>query len=344
MSPIGRQPLPSRQGQPSPARATRPVRFTLHGHAVSLLIEAPGLARVANAHLERLITPDAPPTIPTIDGAVLQYRETDVLRHVSRDAVAVVEGDPHYHPLLEMFRSRDGGRWWLVDERWGLCEIDLVGRQWRSFVLPEPSVDPVNLFEAAVWWPVAQLLRGVGLPLIPAASFGHNGRGVLILSRASLGPELLALPQHGIGIVGQRWTALREEPDGRVSLLAVPGLTSTRQPNRPLSIASDSLDDWFNASTLLAANQVRCDLILIAEPMRRARAAAFPLTTAEALRQVKLAWPIPPVGSAGVLNPLPARLARGRSVHRVQLGRDGNDLARLLLGSRPTTTVAVVAA
>ena len=68
---------------------------------------------------------------------------------------------------------------WIVDDRWGVCEIDLLKHRWRSWVLPNPSLDPVHLAEAAVLWPMAQLLRSRGVEIVPAISVERAGWGAL---------------------------------------------------------------------------------------------------------------------------------------------------------------------
>ena len=319
----------------TPAKAL--VRFDLHGHAVGLSLEVPFLVPAASAHLASLQIPAADPRDNDIEGAIVPYAEADVLRRISRDARPVGEDEPCYHPLLELYRTGDGGRWWIVDERWGMCEIDLVAGTWRSFVLPSPAVDDITLFESAVWWPMAILLRGRGLHLIPAASFGRNGRGVLLLSRADVTPELLALPQSGIGIIGQRWTALREEGDGSIALLPVPGRTLSRS-NQSRSLAGDA-PDAFDAAALLACGPARCGLVLLAEPMRRLQGSSSPLNPVAAAREIGLAWPVPPIGNAKA-NTLPTGLAKRCPIHRLSLGRDGSDLPRLLTGTHASRRAA----
>ncbi len=317
---------------PGPSSAPgRPISFTLHGHAVSLNVESPALWRTARLILSALGSADFPDT-PALEGSIREFNEAEVMRSVSADAVAVVEGDAHFHPLLELFRSPDGGRWWLVDERWGMCEIDLIRRSWRSFVLPEPSIDAVRLFEQVVWWPMAQLLRGYGLHLIPAASVGRAGKGVLLLAPYELDPEMLAMRDAKLGVIGQRWTALRETSDGKIMLLPVPGRTESAPAARPLSggpIEPLNPDRWIDVGVGEAAE---CNLVLVIEPMRRARASTVPLSQAEALQMTKLAWPIPALGPNNAVNALSARVARSCPVHRVRLGRDGHDLGRLLTG------------
>ena len=307
---------------------TRPALYSLHGHGVSLLVEPPALRDAALAVLVDHAEGELP-FAPAAEGCVLHFDESDVMRHVSADAVPVVEGDAAYHPLYELFRSRDGGRWWVVDERWGLCEIDLVRRSWRAYVLPEPGLDAVRLFEAAVMWPLAQLLRPRGLHLVPAASLavarpGREPRGILILG-GDAGPEVRAARDHDLRVVGQRWTALREA-DGGLELLALPGRTELG-------------GRWHDAAAGNACRRATADLLLLAGPMRRGRASAVPVDTGAARRLVANAWPIPRLGASGT-NDLAATLARRCRVHRAHLARDGGDLCRLLVGDRPARRAA----
>ena len=315
---------------PSHLAPSRPALFALHGHGFSLLVAPPALRDAALAllvdHAENEL-----PFPPAAEGRVLPYDEAAVMRHVSADAVPVTEGDAAFHPMLELFRSRDGGRWWLVDERWGLCEVDLVRRRWHSYVLPEPPVDAVRLVEATVFWPLAQLLRGRGLHLIPAAAVAlprrdGGNRGVVILAPGGADREVTAARDFGLRVVGQRWTALREEADGTISALGLPG----RTPD-----AAGAAGGWADAAAGNRCPHATAELLLVADPMRRAQAGSVRAPAGEATDLVRAAWPMPAIGPAGGANPLPARLARACQVHRVHLGRDGGELCRLLVGDRP---------
>src|SRR5687768_9716298 len=207
------------------------LTLALHGHGIELSVRVPAVQRVATAILSSLIEPFLPGE-PEIRGRVLPFEESTVLRQLSSDAVRVDDADL----LLELYRDPRGGeRLWLVDERWGIAEINLLRRTWKSWILPQASIDAVRLFEAAVMWPMAQLLRGTGLHLIPGAAVGKGRRGVLILSPYDVGLEIAAFAEAGVGVIGQRWVALREEPDGRVSLLSVPGRTEEAPAPRLLS-------------------------------------------------------------------------------------------------------------
>ena len=314
----------------STAARPRPALFQLHGHAVSLLVEPPAARSAALAVLDPLLVPALPAgTNVEVEGLVLPYDEREVLRRVSADARPVIEGEPQYDPAVELYRSPDAARWWLVDGRWGLCEIDLLARSFRSFVLPEPAVDAVRLFEQCVYWPLAQLLRGGGLHLIPGLGLARNGRGALILCRGDLDREARAAKRRGVDVLGQRWVALRETPDGTGAvLLPVPG--------RCLNDAGR----YGDASSRTTSPGAGLDLVLVADPMRRGTAGESPLTTAEALRRVKDAWPLPPLHNAGPAATFPARLARNRPVHRCHLDRAGTGLLDLVLGPAATRRAA----
>ena len=259
-----------------------------------MVLDAPRLAAAASDWADA--SDDV--AVSDIEGMVSPFAESDVLRHVSADAVRVEGIDP----LLELYRS--GERFWLVDERWGLCELNLLKRSWRSWILADTPLDDRALFEASVLWPVAQLCRGRGLHLIPASAVGRDGRGVLILSPFDVKPELDALAGRGVGVIGRRWVCLRELAGGDVTLLS---------PTRP--------------STPFACRLV---LVVVVEPMRRQQASVRPINATVGRETIKERWPLPLLGGGGV-NRLAAVLARSCAVHRVRLGRSGDDLASMLV-------------
>ena len=308
-----------------PPAGLSPTLFSLHGHGVRLVVDHPVVARPACRILAKLVE-DVLPFDP-IDGEIVDFVHKDVMRHVDDDAIAVRPGDPEHHPLFELFRSPAGDRWWHVDERWGLSEIDLVRGRWRSFVLPAPGIDAVRLFEATVWWPMAQILRGRGLHLVPAASMCDDaGNGTLLLSGSDPAPEVAAAGRNGWRIVGQRWTALREWNDG-VEMLAVPGLTATSIGGRPLTLQSSG--HWYDASVGAAGRrQATCKTVLLAEPARRPRSWACDMDATEARLSLRQNWPMPPIGS--MFNRMPTRLAASADVYRVRLDRSGDGILDLL--------------
>jgi hypothetical protein len=314
------------------------LTLALHGHGIELSVRVPAVQRVASTILADLVEPFLPAE-PEIRGWVLPFEESTVLRQLSSDAVRVQDADL----LLELYRDPRGGeRVWLVDERWGISEINLLRRTWKSWILPQASIDAVRLFEAAVMWPMAQLLRGAGLHLIPGAAVGKGRRGALILSPYDVGPEIAAFAEAGVGIIGQRWVALREEPDGRVSLLSVPGRTEQAPAPRLLSAGPMGQAAWADLAVGRVCHHAFCELVLMVEPMRRSQASARPMTAVEAREQLRQFWPVPQLSAGSTpmvaTNLLAANLARTASVHRVRLSRRGEDLVRFLV--RPDAAAA----
>lgn len=308
----------------------------VHGHPVSLSVRPGWLREVARSILEPMLEP-SPAQGANIEGTIVAFEASDVLRHVAADAVRLEDADP----LLELYRSRDGERFWLVDERWGMCEINLLRRSWRSWILPDPSCDPVRLFESAIVWPMAQLLRGLGLHLIPAAGVGLADKGVLMLSPFDVGLEMRALADAGIGVIGQRWVALRQEADGQMSLLWFPGRTEIEPAPRLLSTGRTDGAKWIDATTGNSARHVclkaRCSLVLLVEPMRRNRCGFDAVPFAVARDHLRSAWPMPQLSSgpsAVSPNLLPSELAGQCPVHRVRLSRRGEDLVGMLTGGQ----------
>jgi hypothetical protein len=320
---------------PSPESS---LTLALHGHGIELSLRVPAVRRVVESVLAGLIEPVLPGE-PEVRGWVLPFEEGSVLRHLSPDAVRLEDADL----LLELYREPRGGeRVWLVDERWGISEINLLRRTWRSWILPDASIDAVRLFEAAVMWPMAQLLRGNGLHLIPGAAVGRGRRGALILSPYDVGPEIAAFAAAGVDVIGQRWVALREEPDGRISLLSVPGVTERSPAPRLLSSGPMGQAAWVDLAAGRVGHHAFCELVLMVEPMRRSEASAWPLRALEAREQLRQLWPVPQLSAGSTplvaTNLLAARLAKTCPVHRVRLSRRGEDLVRFLV--RPDAAAA----
>src|SRR5687768_6042276 len=138
-----------------PDRARR--RYAVHGSAVEVdcAVEAVG------AQLDRLLEPFAvggwPEGFAPAAGTVRPYEQAEVLRHLSPNARPMANAPQ----LMEIYE--EGERFWLVDYRWGMAEVNLLKGQWRSWILPQPKLDPLRCAEMAVLWPMAQLLRARGL-------------------------------------------------------------------------------------------------------------------------------------------------------------------------------------
>jgi hypothetical protein len=265
--------------------------------------------------------------------------------------------------LITVFQQ--GEHFWMLDERWGLCEMDLLRCTWRGWVLPRPRVNSMRCAELAALWPLAQLLRGRGMHLVPAVSVRRGNWGALLLCPYPIGPELTLLARQGYQFIGQRWTAIAERA-GRPVLLHMPGWVERPDghrrgvdPARGRSLGRRR-DAWLGempplgpAGRLGLPEQVECvdlagdatmsqghsgrppasvtcDAVVIVQPGRMTEARCSDLQPADAAAEIRRAWPIPDLHPARVASPLPARLAGTSQCARVHLGRDPAGLVRVL--------------
>lgn len=226
----------------------------------------------------------------------------------------------------------------MVDDRWGMAEINLLKGQWRSWVLPRPTLDPAACAEWAALWPLSQLLRPRGVTLLPAAAVARGGWAALVLCPFGLGPELAALVRAGYKVIGQRWTALREE-DGRVALLHLPG-----HVERCGGVGPSPRIDLGGQYPGSAQRYAFCDAVLVAEPGRRPRPAVRVVGPDDDAALLRSAWPIPDLHPQRRPSPLPAKLAQGCRVAQVQLSRNPADLLPLLHALRDSRPGAALAA
>ena len=196
-------------------------KYAVHGLAVEIESELPPIDEGADVWLWPFETDVLPERVSCTQGVVRRYDEDEVMRHVSPAAIRVASaGGTGPGQFVELYQ--EGERFWAVDDRWGICEINVLKGEFRSWVLPRPTLDAARVAELAVLWPIAQLLRHKGLHLMPAVSAARVDFGVLILCPFNLEGELRALIEAGYQIVGQRWTAVRED-GGRIELLRMPG-------------------------------------------------------------------------------------------------------------------------
>lgn len=314
---------PSSSAEIDPSRK----RFAVHGPAV----EVDCTVAAVSAEVRRVLGPfqvsDWPDGFVPVGGTVRAYDTAQVVRHVSPTARPVPRGQD----LAELYE--EGERFWLVDERWGMVEVNFLKHTWRSWVLPRPQFDSVRCAEMAVLWPLAQLLRPRGLYLLPAASAVRNGFAFLLLCPFGPGPELTALARGGYKIIGQRWTAVREE-DGRLALLHLPGRVEAGAAPRPRAAeASDATDGWTDLHaqfTGAAQHHAFCDAVLVADPARRPRAGLKELNPSDALHLLRQAWPIAELHPHRRHSPLPLKLSQHCRCAEVQLSRNPLELLQLL--------------
>ena len=295
--------------------ASRRIACSVHGHIVRIKCAVPSL----HASLEHLLAPfwvsDWPDGFVPIDGSLLPYDATEVMDHLPATARRHTTADQS----LELYV--DGSRFWLVDDRWGMAEIDFEAETWRSWILPAPTITPLEIAELAMLWPAAQLLRGKGLYLVPAIAVTYQDWGLLMLSGCGMEPELTAMARHGYNVIGQRWTALREE-DGAIAMLHVPGQLERGFNRRvgPRMIGPEigtgaSLTDttsWIDLvaeSPSVSRHHGFCQAVVLIEPNRRPAGWVRPIAPMQMLEALSSHWPM--------VELQPKNRFEGRIVHRI---------------------------
>lgn len=265
-----------------------------------------------------------------IEGTIKPYDKDEVLRHLSPTAVAIST------PREQMELYQDNERFWLIDDRWGLAELNLLKGQFRAWILPEAALDADRVMESAIIWPLAQLLRGRGLYLLPAAGFVRAEVGLLIISPFGIEAELTALLRSGFRIIGQRWTALRDE-DGRVTMLHLPGRVERHRSPRLRSVASDPNGEWVDLESEFcgsAATHATVTHVLLIEPGRRPTPMLRQIQKSNALPALRRAWPIAELHPLRVNGQFPAKISRRCDVFAARLSQRPQDLLELLDAAR----------
>jgi hypothetical protein len=307
-------------------RAATHHRFAVHGLAVDLLNDVPSLDDQASHWLEPFKADILPDGIACTTGQIRPYEVAEVMRHLSPTAVPMATPGQ----LLELYQ--EGERFWLVDDRWGLCEINVMKSAWRSWILPQPTLDPVRVAEMAILWPLAQLLRPKGLYLLPAAAAARGGWGVMILAPFNLEGELRALIHAGYNIVGQRWVALRED-GGRIEMLQMPGEIERESSPRLRDAALGPASRWVDLTSEhcgIAQPHAFCDAVLVIEPGRRPSAHVTEVAAQRATDTIRRAWPITELHPFRKHGQLPIKLSQRCRSWQAQLSRRPEDLLVLL--------------
>jgi hypothetical protein len=314
-------------------------RYVVHGLGVEIDLDWAALAESADRLLRHFATDYFPPGFNAVFGQIRPYEQSEVLRSLSPTASRLDSASG----LLEIYHENE--RFWLVDERWGLTEINLLKGQWRSWVLPHASMDPVQCVEHAILWPMAQVLRPKGLHLLPAVSIARSGWAALILTPFNIEPELRALIDAGFQVIGQRWTAMREE-EGRISLLHLPGLvqpmTSPRLKHRHGAGEIGQWVDLVEEHPDSFRHHAFCDAVLLVEAGRRSESRLVPLSEPRARLCLRRDWPIAELHPSRKPGMLPAHLARQCRCAQMQLSREPGEIVSLIEEFRllrPTVSV-----
>lgn len=299
-------------------------KIVLHGLAVEIDCAVPYLAREIARTFGPFSVGDGPERFSPSSGSVRPFDLNELARQVPANAERVLVSDD----LIELYQ--DGEHFWLVDERWGMAELNLLKNRWRSWIFPHPAIDSVRCTEMAVMWPLAQLLQPRGLHLLPAISIEKEGWSALIFCPFPSEPEIATLMRAGYRIIGQRWTAVRVE-NQRIELLRLPGRMET-------SLSSGVAGGWID----ITDGDRRCDVshglcaaVVVVDPGRRSTAGARALNGDAATALLRHAWPIADVRAARARNsPLPARLASQAQCMQVQLSRKPEEFLLLINAMR----------
>lgn len=267
-------------------------------------------------------------------GIVAAYEAATVARRLSSAAI------PLHRPgdLTELYAEAE--RAWVIDERWGMAEVNLFKGQFKSWILPQPQLDAVRLAESAVLRPLAMMLKYKGLHLIPAAAVARDDLAALVLTPMGLERELAALLDAGYRIIGQRWTAVREE-QGRCMLLSMPGMVQQR-PARS-AVAAPEWIDLTATSPQSSQSQAWCSAVLAVDSGRRPKASLRTWSPDDAAMVLRLAWPIPELHPQRRCGQLATRLAQLCPCHRVQLSHDPAEWVALLESLRPAASTRLAA-
>ena len=237
--------------------------------------------------------------------------------------------------LVDIYSSTE--RHWILDDRWGVCEIDLLKHRWRSWVVPQPTLDAIQLAEAAAIWPMAQLLRLRGIELVPAISIERAGWGALVIAPYPIAREMSRIVRAGYRIVGQRWTALIRQ-NGRIALWHVPGLTESPAVGKKLIRSKPVWTNLIASNPWASAEVAWCDAVVTIAAGRRSKSCGRVISTAEAQGALRRAWPICelPVDRPRLRHPA-AALAEQSICLNVQLSRHEDEFLELIEFARLRT-------
>lgn len=302
-------------------------KFVIHGLGVDLACEVPSLVAPITRALGDFAVTSLPSSLSTSQGVLRGYLQDEVLKHLSPTATRM-GGTNH---LLEIYEQDE--RFWMIDDHSGLCQLNLLKNQFRSWVLEgqRSASHAHQLIQQMVMWPISQLLRSRGLCMIPAAAVMRDGWSALILSAFSLEPELRALVKAGWRIIGQNWTAIREE-QGQIMMHWLPGAMS--RPLPPGAAMDDGLVDLTAEFCGSRCEQAACDAVLLIAPGRRPLADLRHIAPANTFSALRRDWPSVELRPSRRAGQLPARLARQAQIFDVQLSRQHSEILNIMETAR----------
>ena len=289
-----------------------------------LQCSVPFLQASARQILEPFVVSGWPEGFVPADGTIKEYDAIDVNRRLSTTAVPLHDTASK----LEIYTERE--RFWLIDDRWGMAEINLIKSQWRSWVLPNPTIDPVEVAEMAAIWPLAQILRAKNLYLLPAVSVVRDNWGLLLISPFGIQPELKALVRAGFKVIGQQWTALREE-DGRIAMLHIPGRIDRENGRRVKSLTSlgNEPSRWTDlAAEIPGVSQFHafCDVVVMVEAGRRPESWVREVGSSGQHTTLRRHWPIDELHPLRKQSKLLSKIASKCRLFEARLSRNPQDL------------------
>ena len=326
-------------------------RLAVHGLAVQLSCDVPAIGETLSHYLGEFAVPAWPDGFAPATGVIRSYEQREVLRCISPAAQRIGES----RELLEIYQDEE--RFWVIDERFGMIEINLLKSTWRTWLLPGASNDPVRAAHFAALWPMSQVLRGKGLHLLAASAISRGGTSLLVLCPFGIEPELSTLARAGWRIIGQSWTAARVE-NNRIELLRVPGLVQQQRAvapppprHRALGLSSGGGADWIDLTREHEQAEQRygfCNGVIIVEPVRRPAASLARVDSSQAIHELRAAWPIEELHPSRRPSLMAAQLAQRCACFQAALSRDPNEFARLIANTftaahRPLPRAAAVA-
>ncbi len=319
-----------------------PIKNSFALHGVELHVE--NACAVLREHLDFLLRPFASRPSARVGNAIGVEIAPFDLAQVTRCLSRLGPSRRHSDSLTEIYSAADAHV--IVDDRWGVCEVDLLRHRCKSWLLPRPTLDAVQLADAALLHPLALLLRLRGIELIPALTIERAGWGALILNPYPIAAEIARLLRAGYRIIGQRWSIL-EPRGGRTILKHLPGCVESAQ-SRGRSIGRRPIWTDLTADNPWASSDAAwCDAVLAISPGRRVRARGRVVPAIDAPAALRRTWPSPELpASRPRLNHPAAALARDCLCLSLELSRSEDDFldlvefARRRSAAKPQVSIA----